>query len=230
MTKKTKSAFLVYAIILAVYLVLFFAIPFTKGVAAWISFAFTIVAIVGGAGITYYAFPKGDDLKSKLYGFPVFSIGFIYSAVQFVFGLIICIVGSFVDVTAWIAVLVSVLIMALSAVGIIATDNIRDIITEQEQQTVVATKTMITFKLDMQYIVDVCKDVALKKQLEKLSEKFRYSDPVSCDELTEIEDRLKSEVKELEALVNADIAAAIVKTQSIEILLADRNRRCKEYK
>lgn len=156
MNKKTKSAFLVYAIILAVYLVLFFVIPFPKGAVAWISFVFTIIAIVGGAGITYYAFSKGNDLKTKVYGFPVFRMGFVYSAVQLMLN--------------------------------------------------------------------------LKKQLAKLAEKFRYSDPVSCDELTAIEDQLKCEVKELESLVNTDVAAATNKAQSIEILLADRNRRCKEYK
>lgn len=230
MNKKVKSSFLVYAIILFVYLVLFLAIPFPKGAAAWVCFAFTIITVLAGAGITYYAFSKGNDLRSKVYGFPVFRIGVIYCAVQLIVGVVICVVGSFVDVPAWIAVVVSVIILALSAIGVVAADNTRDIITEQEAQTAASIKKMNTFKLDIQYVVETCTDDELKKQLQKLAEKFKYSDPVSSEELADIETQLETEVKALSELVSSDIPSAKSKAQSIEILLADRNRRCKEYK
>ena len=230
MNKRTKSSFLVYAIILGVYLVIFLAIPFPKTATTWVCFAFTIVAIIASAGITYYAFSKSDELRSKVYGFPIFRLGLIYCVVQLITGAIICVIGIFIYVPDWIAVVVSVLILALSAIGVIAVDNTSDIITEQEKQTTTSIKKMNSFKLDIQYIVDSCTDDELKKQLQKLSEKFKYSDPVSCDELVDVESQLNLEVKALEALVNSDVPSAKIKAQSVEKLLADRNRRCKEYK
>ena len=228
--KKTLSFLIVFAIIFVMYNVIFFAVPFPKTGAAWVEYVFSLLAIVGGAGITYYAFGKGGELKSKVYGFPIFRMGFIYAIVQLILGLVICIIGFFADVPVWIPLVVSVLILGLSAIGVIAADNTRDVIEEQEEQVARATKPMQTFRLDMQYIADSCKDETLKKKLNSLSEKFRYSDPVSCDELKEQEERLRTEVSELEALVNTDTEKAAELAEKIELHLADRNRRCKELK
>lgn len=229
MNKRIKSIFAVYAIVLVAFCVLYFVIPFPKSGAAWAAFAFAVVSIIGGCGISWYAF-KNEGLKSKIYGFPMFRIGFAYTIIQMLFGLIIMIAGSFVTVPVWIPVAVSVVILALTGIGLIGTDNARDIITEQQMATQAAVKQMKMFRLDMQYIVDTCTDPELKKPLEKLADSFRYSDPVSNDELTEIEANLQSQVKNLAALVNTDKEAAQTKITEVSNLLADRNRRCKELK
>lgn len=229
MSKKDKSILAVYAIVLVAFCVLYFVIPFPKSGAAWVMFAFTIVAIGVGYGISWYAF-KNEGLKSKIYGFPMFRIGFVYTLVQLIFGLIIMIVGSFVTVPIWIPVAVSVVIMALTGIGIIGTDNARDIITEQQVRTQESVKQMKTFRLDMQYIVDSCTDPELKKPLEKLADSFKYSDPVSSGELAGIEENLQTQVKKLAALVTTDKEAAKAQITEVSNLLADRNRRCKELK
>lgn len=228
--KKTLSFLIVFAMILVMFNVVFFAVPFPKTGAAWVEYAFSLLAIIGGAGISYYAFSKGGVLKSKVYGFPVFRMGYIYAAVQLIYGLAICIAGFFAEIPAWIPLVVSVIILGLSAIGVIAADSARDVIEEQEEQVRAATKPMQTFRLDMQYIADSCKDETLKKKLNSLSEKFRYSDPVSCDELKEQEEKLRCEVSELSKLVNSDTEKAAVLADKIALCLADRNRRCKELK
>lgn len=230
LSKQNISIIAVYAIALAVYLLMFFIIPFPKGTAAWLSFAFTIVSFIGGYGVTWLAFSKAEGAKMDLYGFPMFKIGAAYTGVQFVFGVVLCIVGCFTEISEWIIVLVSVIIIALCAVGVIATSHTRDEIIEAEQQAAKATMKMAEFRLDISTTVDSCTDAELKKQLEKLSEQFRYSDPVSCEELSEIEAKLKDETELLRSLVNTDISAAMEKANSISDLLADRNRRCMAYK
>ena len=62
MNKKNKSTIAVYAIIAILYLVAFVTIPFTKNIASWISFAFTLVSFVFGLGVTLYVFGKDDEL------------------------------------------------------------------------------------------------------------------------------------------------------------------------
>lgn len=229
MNKKMTSIVLVYVILFIAFCTLFLAIPFPKSAAAWIEFAFTLIAICAGGGISWYSF-KNEGLKSKIYGFPVFRVGFVYMIVQLVVCSVIVIVGCFAVVPIWVSAAASVIILAVAGIGLIGTDNARDIITEQQAQARASVKQMKMFRLDMQYIVDICADAELKKSLEKLADDFRYSDPVSSEELSGVEENLRLQVKELSALVNSDKEAAKKKVDEISVLLADRNRRCKELK
>lgn len=229
MNKKMTSLVAVYAIVLVAYCILYLVIPFPKTGAYWIGFAFSLIAVCASCGVGWYSL-KNNGLKSKVYGFPMLNIGIAYMAVQLIFAFVIAIVGFFADIPLWIPIVVSVLILAISAVGFIDADNARDIIEEQENRDELVTKAMKTFRLDTQYIVDLCNDTELKKSLEKLAEQFKYSDPVSSDELTDIEDNLQREVKALAALVNSNEETAAKKISEITVLLADRNRRCKDLK
>ena len=103
MNKKTRSFILVYGIVFLVCLLAFLIIPFQKNAASWIVFAFSLISIAAGCGISLFAFRGEQALVSKVYGFPVFRIGLIYMILQLVFSLIICIVAAFVDVPYWIA-------------------------------------------------------------------------------------------------------------------------------
>lgn len=229
MNKKMMSLVAVYTITLVAFGILYLVIPFPKTGAYWIEFVFSIIAVCAGCGIGWYSL-KNNGLKSKVYGFPILNIGIAYMAVQLIFAVVIAIVGFFAVVPLWIPIAVSVLILALSVIGFIGADNARDIIEEQESRGEIATKAMKTFRLDAQYIVDICSDTELKKPLEKLAEQFKYSDPVSSDDLSEVEEKLRQEVKTLAALVNSDTELAVKKIMEVMSLLADRNRRCKELK
>lgn len=192
--------------------------------------AFTLISIVGGLGITYYSFSKGVNLKSKIYGFPIFRVGAIYSIVQICSGILIYIIGIFVNVPVWISAAVSVILLAFAAIGVIAADNVRDVIEQQERDDTVKTKAMTYFRLDIQGIVDMCGDAELKKRLTNLNDTFKYSDPVSSEELSGIESEIKNEIEKLRSSINGDQSTAESIVSEIERLIADRNRRCKALK
>ncbi len=230
MSKKAISLISIYSIVFVAYAILFFLIPFPKSIAAWIEFAFTLISIISGLGITYYAFSNGETLRSKIYGFPVFRIGAVYMIAQISFGIIICLIGILVTVPAWIPAAVSIVLLMLTALGTIVSDNARDIIEQQEQNDKVSTKTMTYFRLDIQSIVDMCGDAELKKRLIALNDNFKYSDPISSNELKAIEAEIRDEIKKLSSAISSDVSAAERATGKIERLLADRNRRCKALK
>ena len=231
MNKKQKSFVAIFVIAFVLYNVLFFAIPLRKIAASWVMYVFSLVAIILSACITAYAFGKEDsNLKSKIYGYPIFKIGMVYVAVQILLGAVIGLIGAFVHVPAWIAVVIAVVLLGLALAGVIATDNIRDVIEEQEEVLERQTKTVTYFRMNMESVIDFCEDEELRKKLVNLSEKFRYSDPVSCDELEEIEQKITEEIEVLKNLVTSDVDEASKKIVYIENLLADRNRRCKALK
>ncbi len=229
MDKKAKTYVAVSAIVLVLYCVLYLLIPFPKTAAYWIEFPFSLIAIVAGFVVCQYAV-KNVSIKSKFYGFPMLKIGILYMAGQLALSFVIAVIGFFVDIPIWIPIVLSVVVLGITAIGVIGIDTAHDIVEEQEHHDEIITKAMRTFRLDISYIVDLCNDTELKKELEKLSEKFKYSDPVSNESLFEIEEKLRQEVKSLEETLNTDKNLTKKKIDNITILLADRNRRSKSFK
>lgn len=231
MNKAQKSLIAVCVILFVVLSVLYFAIPFPKNAASWIAYSFSVVAVGFGWITANVAFKGTETLQSKVYGFPVFRIGYIYLIAQVIFTVVVCLINLKYPVATWVAIIVVVILLAMALIGVIAADNARDVIEKIDEEVEIKTKNVTYFKLDMSSIVDMCNDSELKKKLYSLSEKIKYSDPVSCDETVDVENRISDEIENLKNIVldnNKEEAAA--KINYITNLLADRNRKCKAFK
>lgn len=229
--KKSKSVIAIYAILLVVYIVAFLIIPFDKIAASWISFAFTIIAIVGSLLIFNFAFNAKETLVSKIYGYPIFKVGAVYALAQLALGVVICIIAAFVAVPYWVALLVSVILLGAAAIGVIITDNTRDLVEEVDETVKVDTKNVTRFQIDIAGIVDICENTEVKADLEKLNELFKFSDPVTNDETRKVEESIKEMLDELKNIVvdgSADDIKMLIK--KITNTLNERNRICKASK
>lgn len=229
--KKAKSTIAVYATILIVYVLAFFIVPFNKNAASWISFFFTIIAIVGSLFVCGCAFKAKETLVSKIYGFPIFRVGAIYALVQLVVGIVICAIGAVVVVPYWISLLLSFILLGAAAIGVIITDNTRDLIEEIDASAKVETKNVTFFQIDIAGIIDECENEDVRVELLKLNELLQFSDPVTNDETKEIEESIKAMLAELKTIVvdgSTDDIKAMVK--KISNALNERNRICKASK
>lgn len=231
MNKKNKSIIAVYGILAFIYLIAFITIPFPKNAASWISFVFTLISFVLSLGVTLYVFGKDDEMSSRFYGFPIFKIAYMYPLVQFAVGVIICLIAAFVAVPYWVALILSLIILSVSAIGVIATDNARDIVEETEAESERVTKATKMFNLNIASVLDLCNDVTVKKELEKLAESFRFSDPVSSDATEDIESTIMEKLENLKiSISSSDSDENIAKITELKNLLAERNRICKVSK
>ena len=88
----TRSA-ICLGVLLVLYFLLAFLIPFAKTAVFWISFVFTLIAFGVTAFSLYTAFFKKPDARSRFYGFPIAKIGVIYGGVQLVLGLLMMALG-----------------------------------------------------------------------------------------------------------------------------------------
>lgn len=229
--KKSKSVIAIYAILLVVYIVAFLIIPFNKIAASWISFAFTIIAIASSLLIFIFAFIAKETLVSKIYGYPIFRIGAVYALAQLALGIVICIIAAFIAVPYWVALLLSIILLGATTIGVIVTDNTRDLVEHLDESTVADTENATYFQIDISGIVDCCEDAALKAELKKLDEAFRFSDPVSNAHTKESEEKLRAFLDELKILVDNDnVTEATAYIQKISNALAARNRICKATK
>lgn len=229
--KKAKSTIAVYAIILLVYVLAFLILPFNKIAASWISFVFTIVALIGSLIICGIAFKAKETLVSKIYGFPIFRVGAVYAIVQLIVGIIICAIAAFVDVPYWVALLLSILFLGAAAIGVIVTDNTRDLIEKIDNSVKVETENVTFFQINIAGIVDECENDEVKVELVKLNELFQFSDPVTGYSTKEIEEFINAMLAELKILVvdgSTDDIKVLIK--KITNALNERNRICKASK
>lgn len=228
--KNLLYSILSFAIVFAVYCIVFLVIPFPKSASSWVSFGFTALAICLCGAVFAYAF-GGKDLKSKIYGIPVFKIALIYAAVQLLAGIVICIIAAFVTVPAWIPTVLYVILLALGALGFIVTDSAKSTIEEIDSATENVTQTFAKLRMEVAGAIDICTDTDTYNKLKQLEESFRYSDPVSCHETEELERDLLTETVQLRALVKEkNFNSATALADEIKIGLAERNRVCKMYK
>ena len=222
---------LIYTVILTVYVLAVLIIPFDKTASSWIAFGFTVAAFPISFGVAAWAFNGDASAKGFLYGLPIFKLCIIYLAVNVAVSIIFYILGAFVDVPVWITILLFVIALSGATVGVVMTSSAKETVEAVESDTKAATKTLTYFNVDVASLINRAKNKEVNTLLSKLSEDFKYSDPVSSEATAEKEAEIKAQIDALaQILKSEDNEAAKNKIDEISVLLADRNRICKAFK
>lgn len=226
LNEKEKKGVLVLALLFVVYTLIVLAVPFAKGGMFWLTYLFTAAAFGVQAYVFKLSFEKEAGAKSKFYGFPIARVGVLYLAVQIVLGLVFMALA--VVAPVWLALVLYLALLVAAAVGVIATDSIRDEVERQDTQLKKDVATMRALQSKAAALPARCEDAEAKAALEKLAEEFRYSDPVSAPALADLETDMAATMEELSAAVtDGDNAAVLALCKKISATLAERNRLCK---
>lgn len=226
LNEKEKKGVLVLVLLFVVYTLIVLAVPFAKGGMFWLTYLFTAAAFGVQAYVFKLSFEKEAGAKSKFYGFPIACVGVLYLAVQLVLGLVFMALAAVAPV--WLALVLYLALLVAAAVGVIATDSIRDEVERQDTQLKKDVATMRALQSKATALPARCEDAEAKSALEKLAEEFRYSDPVSAPALTDLETDMAATMEELSAAVtDGDNAAVLALCKKISATLVERNRLCK---
>lgn len=226
MKKNTIRAWIVLAVVLVVYHVVIFALPFSKTPVFFLSWVFTLLAMAVQIYVMRVAFGREDDARSKFYGFPIAKVGLLYLVTQMVLGIAFMALGPKTPI--WLPVVLYVVLLGAAVVGFIGTDATRDEIVRQDVKLKKDVSTMRALQSKALSLPALTKEPALVAVLNKFAEAVRYSDPVSGDTLKDIEATLTACVDDLErALVEEDAVSAAVLAEKAAGLLTERNRLCK---
>lgn len=224
-----KRIKLVAIILLVAFSVIAFAVPFKMNAVFWISYLFGIVSIVAQLFVLKLAFEGQEDVRSKLYGFPIAQVGIIYMLAQLIVSLIFMAIATFAP--AWSAILVDVLILAVAALGLIGTDVAREQVHQQEIKAEADTGQMMNMRVIVESLVGQCSDPEVKKAMEALAEEFRYSDPVSNEATKELEADLEEQIIILKNSVESKDSETVNSVcNQMAVLLTKRNQICKYNK
>lgn len=219
---KSKTPYIVIAILFILFNVIAFAIPTEKTSAFWIGYVFTMIAFAVQAYVWYATIGKKQDLKSKLLGSSITYISVVYLVVQLAAFLIFMFVSS---VPTWCAILVCALILGISAVGMITTNAGTEIITATENKVAIKRQFIKDLQIEVKMLAESETDSDIKQKLNELAKKIRLSDPMSDDSISDLEDVLSAKVAVIES--SSDKASAI---KEAETLLLKRNKKVKALK
>ena len=224
--KNMTRSIAILAIVLVVYCILVFAIPFARGGVFWLSFVFTLIALCAQFYVLKTSFDRVGSARSKFYGFPIARVGLIWLVVQLIAGFVCMAVGKVLP--TWIALVVFIVILAAAAIGLITTEGIRDEVERQDEVLKKNVSNMRTLQSKAAAIAAQCEDEDTKKALAALADKFRFSDPVSSDATAEAETGLAALLDELQAAVlEKDADASVALAGKLDAALAERNRLCR---
>ena len=226
MNKSKIRAIVALVVLLALYNLVVFLVPFAKTATFWWSYGFTWVCFGVVAAAIYIAFIKNPDARSRFYGFPIAKIGVAYGVFQLIAGLVFMAVGQWVP--AWVAVLVYAIALGAAALGLISAEAVVDEIRQQDTQLKKDVSAMRAIQSKMGRLASQCQDPEAAVAVEALAEEIRYSDPVSSESLIYAEADLGAAVDELvAAVVDGDSEAIKQLCRKATVLLNERNRLCK---
>ena len=222
MKKNRTKGYAILGILFALVSLIVFVVPTAKTAAFWIAYAFTAAAFAAQIGIWKAALGKEDELKSKFLGFPILHIGIVYAALQ----LITLAVFMFAPtLPAWSAIVISAAVAGISAVCMISADAGRREIGRVEAKVWEKVFQIRELQADVEQLAGNEADAETKAALSQLAEKLRFSDPVSHEQLTDLEAQITEKVSALKAADNKGEILA-----EIHSLLDERNRKTKILK
>jgi hypothetical protein len=226
--QKSKIRFLIAAVvILAVINAVAFAVPFSRRDSYWIGYGFTMLALLLSFGAAGYAF-REESPQSRFYSLPVPALLWGYLLIQAALGLVFM---AFSAIPVWISVILSVILLAAVLIGLLAADAGKEAAEKSDQKVKSKTLYIRSLQNDVEALQKSVKDPALSHSLKETAEAFRYSDPMSSDQLVLLENRIQAETQKLQgAVAEGDTETAGAQCALLCQLLAERGQQCKLLK
>jgi len=227
---KNKGMFFIAAfIIIAIFNVIVFVIPFNKGGGFWTGYGFSMLAMLLTAAVAFYAFSR-EGLKSKVYGVPLISVVWSYFIIQLIIGLVEMVLD-FIPIPFQYEIAVNTILLGACLLGLITVEAAKDEIERIDTQVKEKVFYIKSLQADVEGLVGRVSDDSLKKMLKELVETIRYSDPMSSPQLAAIENKIEARAAALtEAVEKLDGDAVKALCNELQQLFAERNRKCKILK
>jgi len=174
MTRNKVSAAIILAVVVVVFNVIAFAVPFRHGPVFWLGYSFALVAILGGAVAILYAAGR-EGLRSKVYGLPLANLAWGYVVAQ--------VAASFVQMSVWmmptwLALVIDVGLLAVAVVGLVMVDAGTEAIKQLDAKVGAKVFYIRSLQADVEAVAERAADPGLKQSLAELAEAIRYSDPM----------------------------------------------------
>ena len=232
-----KKNFKLYIICWAILLVLFNIICFVTpneaaglnkfGGAFWVGYIFITAAFIGQLVCAYIAF-KAENLKKLFYNLPLITLSYTGLVLTLVFGGAAMTIPNLPN---WIGIIVCLIILAFTAIAVISAKAAGTVVSNIDEKIKTNAAFIKEMTVETQNLMNRANAPKLKEYCKKVYEALRYSDPMSKEQLTDIENRIKEEFDALtDAVISDDLDGTETGAKELCDLINVRNRKCKLLK
>ena len=233
MSKNVKLYAIVWVILVALFnAIVFITLSEYEGESKftdtfWIGYALVMVAFLGQLICSYIGL-KDDNLTKVFYNIPLLRVSVIGLVVSVIAGSILMAIPT---VESWIAAIICLIVLALVAIATIKAKVVGDVVDSIDKKIKEQTYFIKNLTVDAQNLLARANTPETKSVVNKVYEAIRYSDPMSNDNLNEIESKIGYEFKSFEmAVKNGDTAIVNSQAEELLILINNRNNKCKALK
>lgn len=227
--KRSWKVPVIAGITMIVFNVILFVIPFRKTATVWISDVAVILALAAQIPISDMVFKKKNNTKNRVYGWPTIRVGIRYLVAIMISAIaLIVLSGNIQKFPVWIAIVTYALLYTAAVVGLITSASIGNYIEQQDVKMEEETHFMRKLYAEMEALEKSISNKEISEIIKNLTEKIRFSDPVSCTEIFEQEGMIYATFGDLRESVkkeNTDEIKSI--SHKFEEQLETRNSMCK---
>lgn len=228
MNRSFKSFGICWAILVVMFNIIVFVLPggWTTG-SFWLGYIFIMLSFVGQLLCGMFSFK--EEIRQKLfYKMSVISISVVSTIISIVSGTIFMVLPIF---PTWIGVILCALILGFSAVTILTAQIATDYIGGIDDKVRNKTFFIKSLTIELNELMLRNKDSMSSEALKKLHDVVQFSDPMSDNDLTEIETQISAMVAKLtEAVAVANTQEVVRLSEEALILVNRRNQKCKMLK
>lgn len=218
-----------WAIELAVFNVITFAVPITVNVnkftpSFWIGYAFITIMFIAQLACSILFF-KQDTKEKRFLNIPVINLSYTALLISIIVGAVAMAVPF---VPYWVGIILDILIVAFYAIAIISSKAAADTIENIDKKVKTQTFFIKSLTVDAETLLSRAKSDETKAIAKKVYEAIRYSDPMSNETLSSVESQITVKFNEFSNAVMED-NNPLAKTLGNEliILVNNRNKKCK---
>lgn len=232
-----KKTFKFYISVWAICLLLFNVLAFTTpnkiaGVskfdgAFWIGYAFITISFIGQLVCAYISF-KANSLKKLFYNISLIHISYTGLIVMLIVGGAAMAIPQFPE---WLGIIICFAVLAINVIAILTATVTIDTVSAIDEKIANNTDFIKSITVDAQNLINRANAPMLKQKCKKVYEALQYSDPVSSEQLSDVEKQIKDEFDLLtDAVLSDDLDKTEISVKEILTLISDRNNKAKSLK
>lgn len=193
----------------------------------WTSFVFILCSYIGNLICAYFAF-KAENLNKLFLNLPLITVSWSLLITMIVVGSIFMLIPDF---PVWVTAIICILIFAINVIVVVNGIWAANTVNETNNKTKSKTSFIKNIIITAESILDNAQSDEVKNECKKVYEAFRYSDPMSNENLVNIENEITKRLSDLATVIYENDIQKVKKiADELLVLINKRNINCKLLK
>ncbi len=189
----------------------------------FISYEFMILAYIIHIGCAFYV-KKNSTIKTVFFGVPLLSYSVYFVLAEFFCSTVFMIFKDKASVKS--TILIQALLLCLFVVIFIVSVLTRETVENVDNKIKESASNIKSLNVDVEMLIERCKDMDTTKMLKRLSETIKYSDPMSNSSVATQEQMINQNMIELRRAFDSENMESVKKiANELELLFIERNKK-----